>query len=403
MKLLKIIVAFLFVIPIAGCWDRGEVTEFAFPISIGLDRGKKGLLEVTLEMANVREGSPMTMGKDDDSAEVITLTAPDILIARELANVSVTKDIQYSHLKDIIISEDLARTKEFEHILEAFLRDRQVRRDLNIIVTREKASDFIKSNDPKLEPRTHKFYERMVKRWEQTGLMPEATLNRYLQSSEGEGGLFLSIYATSTVFEPKQKVSANYIAGEVEKEGGNPTQMIGSAIFHQGHMVGVLDGEETRIALLLRPYAKVDTMLSSFRDPLAPSHQVTVRILKTKSPKVELNKDSKELNVVVPLTVQVLHIPSGKNYVEKKEYQRKLVASFENELESSTKKLITKTQQAYQAEPFLWAAIARQKFWTWDEYEKQDWSKLYSESNVNVKYDVTIDRFGKHLNSVHNE
>lgn len=403
MKIIKMIISLCIFIPLTGCWDRGEVTEFAFPISIGLDRGKKGLIEVTLEMANVREGSPMTMGKDTESAEVITLTAPDILIARELANVSVTKDIQYSHLKDIMISEELARTKEFEHILEAFLRDRQVRRNLNIIVTREKAQDFIKSNDPKLEPRSHKFYERMVKRWEQTGLMPEATLNRYLQSAEGDSGLFLSIYATSNFFEPKQKVNADYIAGEVEKEGGNPTQMIGSAIFHKGKMVGVLDGEETRVALILRPYSKVDTMLSSFRDPLDPSQQITVRMLKTQTPKVKLNKDEKELNITVPLTVQVLHIPSGKNYVENKDYQKKLVDSIEKELEVSSKKLIAKTQKAYKAEPFLWSVIARQQFWTWSEYKSFDWSKFYTEANVNVTYDVTIDRFGKHLNSIHNE
>ena len=403
MKIIKFIIALCILFPLTGCWDRGEVTEFAFPISIGLDKGKKGLIEVTLEMANVREGSPMTMGKNTDSAEVITLTAPDILIARELANVSVTKDIQYSHLKDIIISEELARTKEFEHILEAFLRDRQVRRNLNIIVTREKAQDFIKSNDPKLEPRTHKFYERMVKRWEQTGLMPEATLNRYLQSTEGNSGLFLSIYATSNVFEPRQKVNADYIAGEVEKEGGNPTQMIGSAIFYKGKMVGVLDGEETRIALILRPYSKVDTMLSSFRDPLDPSQQITVRMLKTQTPTVKLNKNDKELNITVPLTVQVLHIPSGKNYVENKDYQNKLVNSIEKELEDSSKKLITKTQQAYHADPFLWSVIARQQFWTWSEYKAFDWSKFYTQANVNITYDVTIDRFGKHLNSIHNQ
>ncbi|MDX5475530.1 MAG: Ger(x)C family spore germination C-terminal domain-containing protein [Bacillaceae bacterium] len=33
--------------------------------------------------------------------------------------------------------------------------------------------------------------------------------------------------------------------------------MIGSAIFKNGKMIGVLEGEETWIALLIRPYSKL--------------------------------------------------------------------------------------------------------------------------------------------------
>ncbi len=41
------------------------------------------------------------------------------------------------------------------------------------------------------------------------------------------------------------------MAGQVPKRGGNPVQLIGSAVFKEGKMIGKLTGEETRIAILL--------------------------------------------------------------------------------------------------------------------------------------------------------
>ncbi|MED4016710.1 Ger(x)C family spore germination protein [Sutcliffiella cohnii] len=398
----KFIIVCLLLFPLSGCWDRGEITQFAFPVVLGIDEGEDGLIEITMQIANARGAAPkMEASSGTEPSEIITISAPDLLSAREMANISVTKDIRYSHVKNIVIGEKLARSRKFPSIMEATLRDRQFRRDINIVISRERAADFIRNNNPQLEERPHKFFAFMLERWEQTGLMPEATINQYFKEIDGKEGLFLSIYATSTINEPKVKEDEDYIAGEVDLIGGNPTQMIGSAVFKNGRMVGVLSGEETRHSLLLRPYAKIDTIQTNFRDPNDPSEVITVRMLKNESPKVKINmeKEKGSILVVIPVVIQVLHIPGETNYTENIQHQATLKKSIEEQLKNESKSLIKKTQRIFKAEPFLWSSIVRENFWTWTEYEKFDWSDYFSNSKVDIKFDVTIDRYGKYLYS----
>ena len=48
---------------------------------------------------------------------------------------------------------------------------------------------------------------------------------------------------------------------------GDPVQMIGSAVFKDGKMIGTLTGEETRITLFLRRKALGHTFVQSFPIP----------------------------------------------------------------------------------------------------------------------------------------
>ncbi|MFZ3590790.1 Ger(x)C family spore germination protein [Bacillus sp. DJP31] len=401
MKKFKCLLITLLVYTLSGCWDQGELEQFAFPIVIGFDKGEKDLIKVTYQIANPQQGAlARTSGSQDTNpSEIITLSAPDFLSSRDLANISVTREIHFSHVKQIIISEELARSKEFELIMESTFRDRQLRRNTNVIITREKASDFIRNNDPQLERRPHKYYELMSARWEETGLMPDATINRYFELMGGHTGLFLAVLATANKEEPKFENEDEYLAGEVEKEGGNPTQMMGSAVIKDGKMIGTFTGEETRLALLLRPDSKTDTMITTYKDPLAPDYRISAMLLKTEKNKVKIDTTKKipEVDVIVRVDVQVLNIPSKIDYVEDFKKQEILKKTVRSQLESKAKKLVERTQKEFKGEPFRWAYAVRKEFATWDEYKEYEWSKKYQDAKVNIKYEIEITGFGIQL------
>ncbi|ARK32629.1 Ger(x)C family spore germination protein [Halalkalibacter krulwichiae] len=386
---------------LSGCWDKKELGEFAFPVVIGLDQGEDDLLAVTFQIANPLEGALLSGGGTEDvqPSEIITLHAPDFLTARDLANIKVTKDIHFSHIKTIVVSEQLASSPTFPDYMQFILRERQLRRNMNIVVSKEKASEFIRNNQPQLERRPHKFFELMLARWKQTGLMPEATVNRFFERMDEGAGLFLANYATASEFDRAYRNEDEYVAGEVAIEGGNPTQMIGSAVFRNGVMIGAINGEETRHSLLLRPNTKSDNMIASFEDPLSKQHRVKTRMLKTKPTSIEIEqgKNQPTVTVKVPITIEVLGIPSRIDYVENSENRKLLKAAIEKQLQSKSTDLISLMKRKYKDEPFQWNLTVRSMFVTWPQYEQYDWPSQFQKAKVNVSYEVEITRFGLQL------
>lgn len=407
-KLLLILVI-IFIMPLfSGCWDKVELEEEGYVAAIGLEEGSNNSVKVTFQITNPKAGGSNTPGGSGGTSkrsDTISVDAPGILIARDLVSAAVTRRISLAHSKVLIASESFAKTDKFFHLVEAALRDKEMRRAMTIMVVRESASEFIKNNTPVLEERPQKFYEFMSKRWKDTGFVPPfSNLNRFMQRTEQGESVFLATYGTTkNVVDKAMEVKGNqlhYLPGEIRKEGGNPTEIIGAAVFKQGRMVGKLTGEEVRLVTLLRAKPEVKYMLYSFPDPLAKGKFVAARIIKQKDTKVkvDISGGTPKINVTVPISIEVLGIISFVDYPENLSKQEILKKSIEEYMEDQSLKLVKKTQTEFQGDPFLWELAARGKFLTYDEYHAYNWMKKYKEAEVTIKYEVKLRSFGKQLN-----
>lgn len=386
-------------ISLAGCADIKALERLAHVVVVGLDEAEDGYLNVTFQIANPQVGST-DIGQSDKEPpdDIITITATDVISASELANTIISRQLNFTHLQTIIISEQLARSEDFHEIFSSQVRIPEFRREMNIIICRERAEQFIHSNKPRLETRPHKYYEFMMEQWHKSGLLPISDLNRYLQRLSGE--LFLAIYATAErVDSPKEKKEADYTAGEVPSRAADPVQMIGSAVFKFGRMIDTLTGDETRITLLLRSSEQAHAHIDSFRDPLNPEKRIGVRLVRKQNTdiRIDLSGDAPDISVKVPLGVQVLSIQGLGNYITDPKKQQLLVETIEKSLEEDADALIKKSQQKFQSEPFLWNLHVRRKMWTWDDYINYDWNEKFSRARVRVDFDISIDSFGKQL------
>jgi spore germination protein KC len=383
---------------LTGCWDRVELEEQAYVIAIGVDVGKIHDYLVTFEIANPKIGA-RDVGSEGNKppTEVITIDAPDVLSLRDTANASVSRRISLSHAKVIIVSEKLAKTDKFSKMILPIMRDRDIRRNVDLMICREDASEFIRTNNPKLESRNHKFYELMANRWKETALVPVSNLNRFYARTVGRGGLFIASYASAR--EPSTGTKGyedNYKAGQISKEGGNPTQIIGSAVIKDGLMIGTLTGEETRFSLNLRPVSKVSSMMTTFPDPLSEEERIVARLTRRRNHKVrmDLNGDYPKMDIDIYMNVEILAIPSFIDYVEDLDKQKILKLSIEEYLNKGAKSLIKKTQREFKADPFLWSTYARKQFLTSQEYAAYGWMDKYPRAKINVSHHVNIIDFG---------
>lgn len=403
-KLIKISLKIFLLIPcliLSGCWDRKEVERNGYVIGLGLDKAENSKkIEVTYLIANPEVGSLQGGGgSNEPPEEIITLTASDFITVRNSANAIIARQITYDLLKVIVVSEELAKDKEFIRKIYDVTKDREIRRDAKLIVTKEKASTFFKNNDPKLETRPHKYFDLMITRGMETGITPNGELHRFFKITEGDADLFLAIYATTK--KEKSKENANedeFLPGQIDVKGKtNSTQVIGSAIFKEGKMIGTLTGEETRIAMLLDETSDISDLLSTYPDPFDDQYRMAIRIIKKQANEVNFNLKGQKpkINITLPLTVEVLSDPSMVNYATNGKRREQLKRHLEKSLEKKMEEFVKKTQKKFKGNPFNWSLDARREFSTIPEYQNYNWMKKYPLADVNVEVKIKFGEFGK--------
>ena len=240
---------------LSGCSDREELEDKAYVIGLGLEHSKaEDKIKVTMLIANPEVGGVQGGGGSTEKPrEIISFDANDFLSAKSTANVVISRQISYDLLKIIVVSEELAKDQRFVTGFYDALRDREIRLDAYLAVSKEKPSDYFKNNKPKMETRPHKYFEYMIQHGVENGLIPDSTLFRFFKTTNRGTDLFLAMYTTAKQGKNTEiKNVDEYLAGQFDATGEiDHTQFIGSAVFKNGVMIDKLNGQDTRIVNVL--------------------------------------------------------------------------------------------------------------------------------------------------------
>jgi spore germination protein KC len=401
-NLVKLSLVMGIVLTLSGCWDHKELDEKAYVIGIGLDQHRaEGKVRVTYIIANPEVGSQQTGGGTNEPAqEIITLAADDFISSRNTANTVVSKEISYDLLRVIIVSEDLAKESNFIRWIYSAAKDREIKRSTDLIVTKEDAAQFIANNKPKLETRPHKYFEFMIQRGQETGMIPDTDLNEFFRVTESDADLFLAIYATTEKEESDRSNMSddNFMAGEIQIEGKtNDAQFVGSAVFKEGIMIGKITGEETRISSLLDDTWDIADFNTTFKDPFDDRYRISARISKKSDNQFHFKQQFGRpvIDIRVPLYIEVLSDPSMINYAKNKRKVDELKQSMKEAIEKKMTQYITRTQKEFKGEPFHLSIPIRKEFGTLSEFRDFDWMKSYPEAEVKVNVDIRFGEFGR--------
>ncbi|MBT2758231.1 Ger(x)C family spore germination protein [Mesobacillus foraminis] len=400
--LFKVLLLVPFLFLLAGCWDLKEIEQKAYVIGIGLDKGKEeGTLEISYLIGNPEVGSQQSGGSSmEQPSELITINVADYISARNIANSVIAREISYDLLRVILVSEELASDKDFLRFIYGTVKDREIKRSTQLVVTKEKVGDYLKKNKPKMETRPHKYYEYMIDRGIETGIIPDSELHIFFRVTEEDAKLFLSAYTTADAAREEKQGPAQdeFYAGELEVKGEtNRTEFFGSAVFLEGRMIGKLNGEENRLAMMLNEFSDISDIITTFPDPFHDKYQLSARLIpqQEKKIKMDLNKKHPKIRVTLPLKVEILSDPSMTNYAGKKKETDQLEEYIESTIEEKIANLVERTQTEFKAEPFGWSLYARKEFKTLKEYMAFDWMKTYPEIDIAVKVEVDFNEFGR--------
>lgn len=400
----------------SGCYDSREIDELAYPIAIGFDKGEGKFLRMSLQIAVPTKVAGGGEG-GQSSVSITTLETPTIYSGLNMINTYVSKQINLSHVKAIVFSEELAR-EGIEKYINALMRGREFRGTAYVLVAKgsgNTAEKFIREVKPELESNPAKYYEMVLNAYGYTGFTAEAKLISFYRNMTSYTTQPVAVLANVSEFEDsdditleystyKQKgrdypLPGDYTAGNMPKVGNIKTEVMGMAVFDGARMVGELDGEETSYYLMVE--GKYGYSYVTIPDPQAKDMFVLLNLKQSRKPKkrVEMVGDKPQIYIDIKLEADILSIQSGINYesIEKIGILEKATEEF---VKTGIERMVKRTVEEFGSDTFGIGESIKKKFLTWDQWVAFNWKEKYRHSNINVNVDVKIRRPGQRIKTV---
>nr|WP_315989208.1 hypothetical protein [Desulforamulus aquiferis] len=252
---------------------RQRNREVALVIAVGLDKGKKEALEMTVVIANPQvfaagEGGG---GGNMEPFFITSVEGPTIWECYTLMNTYVTREISFHHTNAYFIGEELARDGIKPYLL-GLIRHREVRRDSYMYIANGRVKDFLTENKPILEIFPGKVFHLIGILSQRTGFYSTVDMHQfYLTLNNLHSSPTLPLVGINTPEgqgtdkDASESLRAPYLAGEVPREGGNKVEFAGAAIFNNDKMVGRLTADENRTMMILQGCLTAPTLVFRIR------------------------------------------------------------------------------------------------------------------------------------------
>ena len=390
--LLIICVLVIILTSLSGCYDARGIEDLAYVTALGIDITDNDMLLLTFQISIPESSSNSGSGSSQSSkSQTTSVQCTSINSGISLANSYISKQINLSHCKVIVFSEEIA-SKGVNSYIDTLSNNIEIRPDCNVIVSRGTAKDFIENAQPSIESLTARYYEIALKSSEYTGyttftefaIFVNDVKNSFIDATAILGG----VNSGENIIEekPYAGIDVNYVAAETPIDDENSMETFGTAVFQGDKFVGELTGFETLCFLIMSNQIENCTISvpSSFG-------QIDLAIRESKNPKIKVELDNYVPNITVDVYLEAhgLTLNSNIDYT-----------SFENieELENSASKFIQskftdflyKTSKEYNSDIVGFGRYALSKYLTWDEWIASNWAEHYKDSNFNVNVNLNV-------------
>ena len=389
--LIIIIIVIIFSLAFTGSHIVQSVDDLAYAVALGIDVGDKEDLKVTFQFTMPSPSGESGSGKSSP-AVIDTVEANSIDSAINFMNAYVSKEINLSHCKVIVISEEVAKRGIAKEIF-SLMNKVQIRPDNHVIISTCPAQKYIESVSPSLENLVAKFYEILPRSGEYTGY----TVNGEL------GDFFTKIVCTTcepcailgnVVSNGTEESSSGSDSSESEMVSAkNGIENIGLAAFKEDKLVGTLTAEETLAHLLLTNQLKSCNI--SVPDPDDESKKIDLFLTSNHTAKVQVSILNGTPFVKSHLTVNAklasVDSLSKETSPESSEQRlKKVEQSAEHYLKTLLSNYCYKTAKEFHSDIAGFGRHAIHNFKTSDEFDEYDWLNHYQDAFFETDAKVTI-------------
>lgn len=427
---------------LSGCYDARGIEDLAYVTALGIDISENDMLCLTFQISIPEASSSSGSGSSQSSkSENTTVQCSSIDSGISLANSYISKQINLSHCKVIVFSEEIA-SKGLNNYIDTLSNNIEIRPNCNVIISRGKAKDFIENSKPSIETLTARYYEIALKSSEYTGYTTSTEFatfvnsvkNSFIEASAILGGINNGKNAVEN--NSYSGIDGNYVAGETpiksgskneqnnnnessntnnssnefsndsqkssgssnntDDESANQMETFGTAVFKDDKLVGELTGFETLCYLLISD--KIETCTISVPNPsatnntdLESSSHIDLNIRKSKNPKIKLDLSTGIPIISLDLFLEAHGLTLNKNidYTSMSDVTQ-LEKTAEQYMSSKITEFLYKTSKEYNSDIIGFGKYALSKYLTWEEWQNSDWTGNYKNTIFNVNVNIRV-------------
>ncbi|WP_096271701.1 Ger(x)C family spore germination protein [Paucisalibacillus globulus] len=368
----KALSCFIALMLLSGCWDSVNIEERGFIVGMAIDVAEEGKSDGNYQLILTNQFAvPSGLGTPSQSGggggkSFMNLSASGTSIydiAQNLAN-QTNKMPFFEHLKLIIVSEEVLAIPElFANVLDVFIRNRDTRRGIKVIVSKGKAMDILN-----VQPDTEKLPARYIDRILENSMRKTGEMKPVRIGDIHEYLLSKSSFVLSEVTADDKKITF---------EGGAVYKGVSKSI------IGNLDLEEMLGFELITGQEVQGPVVINYKE-----HLTAYSIMKSKS-KITIDADRPD-NIDINVTIQMegeIQETFGTVILEDPKVIQELEEEISEKVKAITNQVIDKAQKELEADIFGFAdKLEKFHYDTWKKVKK-DWERgenYFSESNVKV-------------------
>lgn len=176
------ILVLLLIISSASYYGIKGIDNLAYVVAVGLDKGENENLKLSLQISVPNSGEGGSSSSSQSSSVVVdSIDCPSISTGINLFNSYLGKEVNLSHCKVLVISEELASMGVSEY-LYTLTNSIEFRTDSNIIISKCDAKSYLEYSTPLLDKISARYYEIAPSSSEYTGYTESVTLNEFFSS-----------------------------------------------------------------------------------------------------------------------------------------------------------------------------------------------------------------------------
>lgn len=386
-KIFILILIIVFLIAFSGSYKAFSIDNIAFLIALGVDTSDNNNYQLTFQFTK-----PATAGESGSSepSEAITyaVNASSIGNGINILNSYIGKNINLSHCKIVVFSEEIARRGIYDEIY-TLTNDIELRPSSNIVISKCTANEYINKSKPTFENLLPNYYETFPNSSQFAGYTTNTTLGEFFNSlvciscepyailgSVNSG----SSQAPTTINSQKD---ANIKADSSPLEGNDISENTGMAVFKNDILVGELNGLETLCFLIIQN--KVDEFLVSVPNPREENSYLDIYMYPKANTKVDVSiiNGSPYIKLKLKLEGHVYSIGKNTNYLDLN-YLNEISSYCESYLESNISNLLYKTSKDFKSDINSFGYSAKSQFLTLKDFEDYSWNYKYKDAVFDI-------------------
>ena len=374
MRRLTLLLMLLAAAALTGCSSVSEVENQAYALVMGIEATPADGIALTIRIPRI--GQKSSSGGENSDEPYLVLSAEGDHFAQALEHLqwAAAREVNLSHIKLIIASESLAESERFPALIREVAEVRHLYTTAGFVVCQGSARAFIEGQETILGTRLSSEINAMFWHYASHGSIPRATFaDLYYDTLSGAADP-VGIMG----YLDEEEVSQDVEAGAVVENGfdrlrqktrtASARQYLGTALFHEGRMVGKLDAKNTLYLNLLTcrldsftyTFNGLDHMLSSVRRPAC---------------RVHIDGNAVTLTAKVWLT--------GEDTLSEA-----AASALERDIAAALEAMIRRCQ-VDGLDPFGFGERAATHFLTYEELKRFNWPERYAAAQVFVEVHIT--------------